>query len=212
MTWTLVTSQEKFPAAAEEWLLRDPVRNTVPLTVLRGIRTGLFIDDVMLGFHTPDVSPEGTPPDPTWDRPDPTWSPPGHRASPAHHRGDVPADYTGDSPADYRGDYAAGRSGNSSDHTGNFSARSRDFSDRTIDGVALHTQPFPLLLGAVEPSLLAPLAAELIALEHPLPGVTGPVALAEAFANAWWRPETDRRSERLYRLGALSDVNVPGSS
>ncbi|MBO3750976.1 GNAT family N-acetyltransferase [Streptosporangiaceae bacterium NEAU-GS5] len=141
MTWTLVSSQEKFPAAAEAWLLRDPVRNTVPLTVLRGIRTGLFIDDVMLGWHIPD-----------------------------------------------------------------------HVADGEIDGVALHTQPFPLLLGAVDPGLLAPLATELIALEHPLAGVTGPVAQAEAFAGAWWRPETDRRSERLYRLGVLADIDVPGSA
>jgi hypothetical protein len=141
MTWTLVSSSDKFPAAAEEWLLRDPARNTIPLTVLRGIRTGLFAEDVMLGWHVREGA-----------------------------------------------------------------------TDREIDGVAVHTQPHPLLLGAVAPAILAPLAAELIVRERPLPGVTGSVAAAEAFADAWWRPEKDRRSERLYRLGTLAGVDVPGSS
>ena len=36
MTWTFTTDVAAFAAAAEPWLLRDPVRNTVPLTVLRG--------------------------------------------------------------------------------------------------------------------------------------------------------------------------------
>ncbi len=36
MTWVLSDDVTGFPGDAEDWLLRDPVRNTVPLTVLRG--------------------------------------------------------------------------------------------------------------------------------------------------------------------------------
>ncbi|RGA03764.1 GNAT family N-acetyltransferase [Microbispora triticiradicis] len=52
MTWTITSGVEEYAAAAEPWLLRDPVRNTVVLTVLRGIRTGQFAEDLLMGWLT----------------------------------------------------------------------------------------------------------------------------------------------------------------
>ncbi|GAA4209844.1 GNAT family N-acetyltransferase [Streptosporangium oxazolinicum] len=49
MTWIFTSDAEAYTGVAEPWLLRDPVRNTVPLTVLRAIRGGLWGDDVLLG-------------------------------------------------------------------------------------------------------------------------------------------------------------------
>jgi GNAT superfamily N-acetyltransferase len=40
----------KFPETAQSWLLRDPVRNTVLLTVLRGVGSGQFAEDPLLGW------------------------------------------------------------------------------------------------------------------------------------------------------------------
>lgn len=50
MTWVLSDDVTAFPGDAEDWLLRDPVRNTVPLTVLRGLRGGVFRDDNLCGW------------------------------------------------------------------------------------------------------------------------------------------------------------------
>ncbi|MBG0832788.1 GNAT family N-acetyltransferase [Planomonospora sp. ID67723] len=50
MTWTFTSDVEVFAGAAEPWLLRDPVRNTVALTVMRGIRSGVYSDDLLLGW------------------------------------------------------------------------------------------------------------------------------------------------------------------
>jgi|GEM_PF-5331236 len=49
MTWIFTSDVEAYTGVAEPWLLRDPVRNTVPLTVLRAIRNGLWGDDALLG-------------------------------------------------------------------------------------------------------------------------------------------------------------------
>lgn len=138
MRWTLTADVDDFVAAAESWLLRDPVRNTVVLTVLRGIRSGQFSEDPLLGWV-----------------------------------------------ADEEG---------------------------TVAGAICHTPPYPLLLGTVQPGALPSLAAALIERERSIPGVTGPVAVAEAFAGAWWRPESGRRSERLYRLGTLRTAAAPGKA
>ncbi|MFC7649088.1 hypothetical protein ACFQX6_58170 [Streptosporangium lutulentum] len=50
MTWTFTSKVEVYAGAAEPWLLRDPVRNTVPLTVLRGMRGGIWGDDLLMGW------------------------------------------------------------------------------------------------------------------------------------------------------------------
>ncbi|MFC7649089.1 GNAT family N-acetyltransferase [Streptosporangium lutulentum] len=52
------------------------------------------------------------------------------------------------------------------------------------------------------------LATQLIEAERVIPGVSGPLPQAEAFAAAWWRPVAERRPERLYRL----DSPLPPSS
>ncbi|MFG1751790.1 GNAT family N-acetyltransferase [Streptosporangium sandarakinum] len=50
MTWTFTSDVEEYARAAEPLLLRDPVRNTMPLTVLRAIRAGLWGEDLLLGW------------------------------------------------------------------------------------------------------------------------------------------------------------------
>ncbi|MET8160738.1 GNAT family N-acetyltransferase [Sphaerisporangium sp. NPDC005289] len=52
MVWRFTASLDEFPSAAEAWLRRDPVRNTVPLTVLGRMRHGLWQDDPLLGWFT----------------------------------------------------------------------------------------------------------------------------------------------------------------
>ncbi|WP_228643582.1 GNAT family N-acetyltransferase [Microtetraspora sp. AC03309] len=135
LTWTFTADAEVYAAAAEPWLLRDPVRNTVLLTVLRGVRSGQFSEDPLMAWRTEGGS---------------------------------------------------------------------------VEGAVIHTAPYPLLLGVVPLDALPSLATELIALGRSLPGVTGPLDQAEAFARAWWEPERGRRSERLYRLGSLVPPSVPG--
>ncbi|GAA4558106.1 GNAT family N-acetyltransferase [Planotetraspora kaengkrachanensis] len=135
MNWIFTADAEEFAAAAESWLLRDPVRNTVPLTVLRGLRSGQFAEDPLLGRLTDDDS---------------------------------------------------------------------------VAGAMIHTPPYPLLLGVVPLESLPSLAAGLIELDRSIAAAGGPLAQVEAFAREWWRPETGRRSERLYRLGSLAPCAVPG--
>ncbi|ETK31350.1 GNAT family N-acetyltransferase [Microbispora sp. ATCC PTA-5024] len=137
MTWRFTSDPGEFAEVAEPWLLRDPVRNTVPLTVSRGIRGGQFVEDPLLGWLE-----EG---------------------------GDVVA-------------------------------------------AVLHTPPRPLLLADVPLGTLPSLAATLIERDQVIPGVSGPLAAAEAFARAWWRPERERRSERLFRLGTLEAAAAPGKA
>ncbi|GII55592.1 putative acetyltransferase [Planotetraspora thailandica] len=135
MNWTFTTDAEEYAAAAEPWLLRDPVRNTVPLTVLRGLRSGQFSEDPLMGWLT---------------------------------------------------------------------------DERAVRGAFVHTAPYPLLLGVVPLGGLPALAAGLLERERSVAGVSGPLDVAEAFAQEWWRPEKDRRSERLYRLDALVPPFAPG--
>jgi GNAT superfamily N-acetyltransferase len=52
MQWTFTANVDEFPDHAEAWLRRDPVRNTVPLTVLGRMRHGLWNDGAMLGWLT----------------------------------------------------------------------------------------------------------------------------------------------------------------
>ncbi|GGL44029.1 GNAT family N-acetyltransferase [Planomonospora parontospora] len=54
MAWIFTSDVEVFAGAAEPWLLRDPVRNTAPLTVLRGIRAGVHSGDVLLAWLEED--------------------------------------------------------------------------------------------------------------------------------------------------------------
>ncbi|GAA3085507.1 GNAT family N-acetyltransferase [Streptosporangium carneum] len=68
---------------------------------------------------------------------------------------------------------------------------------------ALQTPPHPLLLADMPAEAVRELATVLIEAERGIPGVRGQVALAEAFTDAWWRNEAERRCERLYRLDAL---------
>jgi predicted GNAT family acetyltransferase len=128
MTWTFTSKVEVYAGAAEPWLLQDPVRNTVPLTVLRGMRIGLWSDDLLLGWLK---------------------------------------------------------------------------RDGEIVAAACQTPPHFLLLPVIPADTVRDLATQLIEAERTIPGVSGPLPLAEAFAAAWWRPEAERRSERLYRLDAL---------
>lgn len=52
MSWTFTDDVDEFPASADAWLRRDPVRNTVPLTVLARVRSGLWQDDLLFGWYT----------------------------------------------------------------------------------------------------------------------------------------------------------------
>ncbi|WP_214412376.1 GNAT family N-acetyltransferase [Sphaerisporangium fuscum] len=52
MPWTFSERIAEFPDAAEAWLRRDPVRNTVPLTVLARVRGGLWGDGAVFGWLT----------------------------------------------------------------------------------------------------------------------------------------------------------------
>ncbi|MEV7011298.1 GNAT family N-acetyltransferase [Streptosporangium sp. NPDC051022] len=54
MKWTFTSNPEVYAGAAEAWLLRDPVRNTVLITILRAIRGGLWGDDVLMGWAERD--------------------------------------------------------------------------------------------------------------------------------------------------------------
>ncbi|WP_245690781.1 GNAT family N-acetyltransferase [Sinosporangium album] len=124
----------RFPESAETWLLHDTVRNTVVLTVLNGVRAGLWVEDPLLAWY--------------------------------ERGGDV-------------------------------------------HGLACHTPPHNLLLPDLSLELVGSLAAELIDMNRKLPGVSGPLPAAEAFAAHWWRPERRRRAERLYRLGTLTGPTAP---
>jgi RimJ/RimL family protein N-acetyltransferase len=54
MKWTVTAEPARFPDMAEAWMLRDPVRNTVALTVLRRLRGGAPADGVSLAWLTMD--------------------------------------------------------------------------------------------------------------------------------------------------------------
>ncbi|MFC0865297.1 GNAT family N-acetyltransferase [Sphaerimonospora cavernae] len=54
MRWTFTRDVEEFAAVVEPWLLRDPVRNTVSLTVLRGLHAGQYAEDPLMGWFEDD--------------------------------------------------------------------------------------------------------------------------------------------------------------
>ncbi|UBU11194.1 GNAT family N-acetyltransferase [Nonomuraea gerenzanensis] len=66
--WTFTSSVEEYAAVAEPFLLGDPVRNTVPLTVLANLRAGMPVKDPRYGWWTVDGEIRGavfhTPPFP----------------------------------------------------------------------------------------------------------------------------------------------------
>ena len=59
MKWTFISDPAEFPAAAEEWLLRDPVANTIPLTALARSRRGLYRDQPIFGWLAATDAPDG---------------------------------------------------------------------------------------------------------------------------------------------------------
>ncbi|MEQ4720417.1 GNAT family N-acetyltransferase [Nonomuraea sp. B19D2] len=50
--WTLTSDVEEYAAVAEPFLLGDPVRNTVALTVLANLRAGMPVKDPRFGWWT----------------------------------------------------------------------------------------------------------------------------------------------------------------
>ncbi|WP_219461923.1 GNAT family N-acetyltransferase [Nonomuraea rhizosphaerae] len=50
--WTFTADVEEYAAAAEAFLLTDPVGNTVPLTVLANVRGGMPADEAFFGWWT----------------------------------------------------------------------------------------------------------------------------------------------------------------
>ncbi|TDE49990.1 GNAT family N-acetyltransferase [Nonomuraea mesophila] len=66
--WTFTSEVEEYAAVAGPFLLGDPVRNTVPLTVLANLRAGMPAKDPLFGWWTADGEVRGavfrTPPHP----------------------------------------------------------------------------------------------------------------------------------------------------
>ncbi|MFC7582949.1 hypothetical protein ACFQYP_03370 [Nonomuraea antimicrobica] len=66
--WTFTSDVEEYATVAEPFLLGDPVRNTVPLTVLAGLRAGRPVKDPLFGWWTVEGEVRGavfrTPPHP----------------------------------------------------------------------------------------------------------------------------------------------------
>jgi predicted GNAT family acetyltransferase len=91
--------------------------------------------------------------------------------------------------------------------------------DMTPVGVAIMTPPFNVVLSCMDdPGAIPAIAADLaLRARHapPLPGVTAPVEVAEAFGRAWAEPRglTVERTlgERIYRVEHLvAPADVPG--
>ena len=88
------------------------------------------------------------------------------------------------------------------------------FEGSTAIGAALCTPPWPLLVTGLPSSAVRPVLAFLQKNRIPLGGVTGPLGLADTFAEAF--QETTGGSVRvaqellLYRLAALEVPQVPG--
>ncbi|WP_433500265.1 GNAT family N-acetyltransferase [Sphaerimonospora sp. CA-214678] len=82
--------------------------------------------------------------------------------------------------------------------------------DGEVAGVITHTPPYPLGIADMPLHALPPLARELIEMDRTVHAARGAVEMVEAFGREWWRPETSRRAERLYRLGTLAPCAVPG--
>ena len=84
-----------------------------------------------------------------------------------------------------------------------------------VAGVAMHTPPFPLALAPMPPGGPALLAAELADVGRHLPGVSGTVAEARAFAAAWAArvgvAVRTGRGMRMYELDrVITPEGVPG--
>ncbi|MGW4791383.1 GNAT family N-acetyltransferase, partial [Nonomuraea sp. NPDC004297] len=66
--WTFTSAVEEYAGVAEPFLLGDPVRNTVPLTVLANLRAGMPVRDPLFGWWTAGGAVRGavfhTPPHP----------------------------------------------------------------------------------------------------------------------------------------------------
>lgn len=79
-----------------------------------------------------------------------------------------------------------------------------------IVACAFRTPPHPLVLSRTPIHAVAALAADLRAADPALSGVTGPIAEAEAFANAWTRNSGGRWTTRLrLRLHELTQLSPP---
>lgn len=78
-------------------------------------------------------------------------------------------------------------------------------------GAVLRRDGRGLLVSGLPPRYAATVAEALAGTE--LPGVVGPVAEAEAFADAWTAPACHRFDQRLFALGTLTPpVGVPGAA
>ncbi|MFI2203836.1 GNAT family N-acetyltransferase [Streptomyces sp. NPDC020192] len=80
--------------------------------------------------------------------------------------------------------------------------------DGVVRAVLIHTPPFHVHVTALTPQQADALAARFTELDHPVPGLSGPLETAEAFAAAWQRRTgtagTVTQLQRLYRLGELT--------
>jgi len=76
-----------------------------------------------------------------------------------------------------------------------------------VDGVFMHTPPYPAALTAMPDAAATELADTLAALDRPIPGVNGDTRACEAFAAAWAQRTGAaahvHRRMRLHRLDAL---------
>ncbi|KUI38183.1 acetyltransferase [Mycobacterium sp. IS-1496] len=82
-------------------------------------------------------------------------------------------------------------------------------------GAAIRTPPLPLLCGGLSAAPVAEVVGDMVAAGMTLPGVRGPRAVAEEFAQQWCTVTGTARAagtaERLYRLGTLTaPTGVPG--
>jgi predicted GNAT family acetyltransferase len=80
-----------------------------------------------------------------------------------------------------------------------------------LDGVFMHTPPYPVALTAMPPAAAAELADALAATGRAIPGVNGDERACDAFAGAWaartGAAATVHRRLRLHRLDALVPPN-----
>ncbi|MEU7002423.1 GNAT family N-acetyltransferase [Nonomuraea sp. NPDC046570] len=79
-----------------------------------------------------------------------------------------------------------------------------------VRGAAFRTPPHPLCLARTPLESIGPLTGALRRLGTPIPEVTGPVELTEAFTAEWGEPVGRVISERLYCLGTLGTPEVAG--
>jgi predicted GNAT family acetyltransferase len=85
-----------------------------------------------------------------------------------------------------------------------------------VTGAAIMTPPWNVVLSCTDdPGAVEALASDLDAAEIPVPGTTGPVEVARAFASAWCEPRglVSHRgvAERIYQLErVVPPVGVPG--